>query len=353
MFPAENPGKLDASLIEAYLSIHEGGVKRGHAAGATDIQKQASQLASDIKYKAKGKVKPGANKEEIKKVYMALLASSPAGAPVKALAKKKLIGEEVQVVSEEESDRMRDRELEDRGMGARDRGESKPSNTSMKKKPKKGGLSALELVKRETEKKYGKGSIMGREKEEKEDKDEMKEEMTTSQDFKTGTTRPPSAPQLPAPSASTKKPLPKPVPRTHKPNPMGYAIKGNEFRVEDAEMEGENLDEKTLTKGEMKKKEEIVKSMKKKAGDFEKRYPGRGKEVMYATATKMAKKVAEGLDPVGQEDSDIDNDGDTDKSDKYLGKRRNAIKKAIQKRRMKEGFSNWRNDLSFGEEVKK
>jgi len=33
--------------------------------------------------------------------------------------------------------------------------------------------------------------------------------------------------------------------------------------------------------------------MKDRAADFEKRYPGRGKEVMYATATKMAKKMAE------------------------------------------------------------
>jgi len=56
------------------------------------------------------------------------------------------------------------------------------------------------------------------------------------------------------------------------------------------------LDEKTLTPAETKKKEEIVKSMKKSAGDFEKRYPGRGKEVMYATATKQAKKVAEATD---------------------------------------------------------
>jgi hypothetical protein len=55
------------------------------------------------------------------------------------------------------------------------------------------------------------------------------------------------------------------------------------------------LDEKTLTSAETKKKEEIVKSMKKSAGDFEKRYPGRGKEVMYATATKQAKKVAEAV----------------------------------------------------------
>jgi len=56
------------------------------------------------------------------------------------------------------------------------------------------------------------------------------------------------------------------------------------------------LGEKTLTSAETKKKEEIVKSMKKSAGDFEKRYPGRGKEVMYATATKMAKKVAEQME---------------------------------------------------------
>jgi hypothetical protein len=51
--------------------------------------------------------------------------------------------------------------------------------------------------------------------------------------------------------------------------------------------------EKTLTSAETKEKERIVKSMKDRAADFEKRYPGRGKEVMYATATKMAKRIAE------------------------------------------------------------
>ena len=55
----------------------------------------------------------------------------------------------------------------------------------------------------------------------------------------------------------------------------------------------------------------------------------------------------EALDPVGREDADIDNDGDTDKSDKYLHNRRKAVGKAIaKKKRMKEGFSNWRQDLS-------
>jgi hypothetical protein len=61
----------------------------------------------------------------------------------------------------------------------------------------------------------------------------------------------------------------------------------------DIRSEQVQIDEKTLTAAETKKKEDIVKSMKSKAADFEKRYPGRGKEVMYATATKMAKKIAE------------------------------------------------------------
>ena len=46
----------------------------------------------------------------------------------------------------------------------------------------------------------------------------------------------------------------------------------------------------------------------------------------------------ESLDPVGQEDGDIDNDGDKDKSDKYLAKRRKAIGKAIKGKMKKEDF---------------
>ena len=37
------------------------------------------------------------------------------------------------------------------------------------------------------------------------------------------------------------------------------------------------------------------------------------------------------LDPVGQADADIDNDGDVDKSDEYLHNRRKTIKKAMKK----------------------
>lgn len=58
------------------------------------------------------------------------------------------------------------------------------------------------------------------------------------------------------------------------------------------------------------------------------------KERLLAKArAKRAKKMSEGLDPVGQEDADIDNDGDTDKTDKYLHNRRKAIGKAIKKKK--------------------
>ena len=52
-------------------------------------------------------------------------------------------------------------------------------------------------------------------------------------------------------------------------------------------------------------------------------------------------KAGKSLDPVGKEDKDIDNDGDHDKTDKYLLKRRKAIGAAIRKRadkKIKEAF---------------
>ena len=48
--------------------------------------------------------------------------------------------------------------------------------------------------------------------------------------------------------------------------------------------------ERELSKGEEKKKEKYVKGMKKVKGDFKDRYGKDAKAVMYATATKMAKK---------------------------------------------------------------
>ena len=59
-------------------------------------------------------------------------------------------------------------------------------------------------------------------------------------------------------------------------------------------------------------------------------------------AVKKAKGMGEALDPVGQEDGDINNDGKKDKTDKYLMNRRKKIGKAIA---AKEEFSDWRADL--------
>jgi hypothetical protein len=50
------------------------------------------------------------------------------------------------------------------------------------------------------------------------------------------------------------------------------------------------IGERSLTEPEMKKKEEVVKSMKKGMTGFKDRYGDRAKEVVYATATKIAKK---------------------------------------------------------------
>tara|TARA_B100000927_G_scaffold273741_1_gene252439 strand:- start:417 stop:1610 length:1194 start_codon:yes stop_codon:yes gene_type:complete len=58
----------------------------------------------------------------------------------------------------------------------------------------------------------------------------------------------------------------------------------------------EPVKERSLTKGEEKKKEKYVKGMKKKKGDFKDRYGKDADAVMYATATKMAKEaLASGL----------------------------------------------------------
>jgi hypothetical protein len=68
------------------------------------------------------------------------------------------------------------------------------------------------------------------------------------------------------------------------------------------------------------KEEKIVKALKK-TGKFKKNDPA-----LYAIAASKA----EGLDPVGKEDDDINNDGKVDKTDKYLANRRKAIASNIK-----------------------
>ena len=79
--------------------IFEEGPRKGHAAGDTSVEQQASQLASDIKYKAREKMKAKAGSDrspaQVQALYRQLFNASPAPGPVKAIAKKKLFGEQV------------------------------------------------------------------------------------------------------------------------------------------------------------------------------------------------------------------------------------------------------------------
>ena len=80
-------------------NIFEEGPRRGHAAGDTSLEQQASQLASDIRYKARQKMKgkSGSNLSpgQVQQLYRQLLNSSPASGGVKAIVKKKLFGEQI------------------------------------------------------------------------------------------------------------------------------------------------------------------------------------------------------------------------------------------------------------------
>ena len=79
------------------------------------------------------------------------------------------------------------------------------------------------------------------------------------------------------------------------------------------------------------------------------------RKVNTGAGSQYEEVVHEKMDPVGQEDGDINNDGKKDSTDSYLMNRRKAVKKAIAKKRgkVKEGFSAWRIDLDFNEQVKK
>lgn len=67
-------------------------------------------------------------------------------------------------------------------------------------------------------------------------------------------------------------------------------IEMNPKMQEETDFLNELLEGSEMTDAEMKKREKIVKSMKKKTADFKSRYGDRWKSVMYATATKMANK---------------------------------------------------------------
>jgi hypothetical protein len=206
--------------------------------GAIDkIRKAARQLAYDTRYKVKQKFKDGQKTDpaSLKRAYIQQLGSSSAPGPVKALAKKMLIGEEYDFVSIDENV------------------ESSFSNVISRVFVEGGGR--------------------------KKEVEEVQE------------------------AADTR-----------------YVI-----RVTDKKTGKSYLRKATDSKIAELRKNPNIRSVEK---------TGRSDEGTYdRTGQKTAKvKAGKGLDPVGQEDSDVDNDGKKNtKSDKYILNRRDTIGRAIAK----------------------
>ena len=303
--------KLQDDLMSAYQQVHE--AKRGHAAGDSDVEKQASQLASDVRYKAKGKVKPGASEEEKKKIFVQILGASPAPTAVKSMAKAKLMGEEV--VQEMRFDDGKE------GTAKRLKALAKKRKIPMDKMKKHPQFQPEEFAKTGMAKGSGKaGGAMKKYLENaKKKKEKVKMEGYMSKDK--------------------------------------YTHDTGGFRIsqKDADEAKERVKKKTAAK---MKKEEFVDEKKLVRGNYGNFVSGQktSKKTETPMTPQQRYKIPEGkMDPVGKEDGDINNDGKKDKTDKYLMNRRKAVSKAIAKKRgkVKEGFSAWRIDLDFNEQVKK
>ena len=282
--------KLQDDLMSAYQQVHE--AKRGHAAGDSDVEKQASQLASDVRYKAKGKVKEGASEEEKKKIFMQILGASPAPTAVKSMAKTKLLGEG--------------------SMYGITKGDGMSFPERLKKKAKEKKKKVLEEKKPlPTTKMYRKAGNLSR------------EALSKGLDSKEGSKAQDRSSKIVSTISTAK--------------------------------EKERFDKMTTPKAQLRN-EEVVDEM---AAPVKK--PPKEKKMTRSLLDSIRKintgagSQYEAMDPVGKEDGDINNDGKKDSTDSYLMKRRKAISKAIAKKRgkVKEGFSAWRIDLDFNEQVKK
>ena len=289
--------KLQDDLMTAYQRVHE--EKRGHAAGDSDVEKQASQLASAVRYKAKGKVKPGASDEEKKKVFIQILGASPAPQAVKSMAKQKLIGEDV----------VQEMRFNDGKSGERLTALAKKRGIPIKKMKKHPQFQPESFSKTGMSKGTGKAGGPMKDFLDKKAKKLQKEYDSQSKEKKNN------------PAFQSNKLNPKPVYNSY--NPLDEMSHSTTKKPKEKKMSASLLDN--------------IRKVNTGAG------------------SQYEEVVHEKMDPVGQEDGDINNDGKKDKTDKYLMNRRKAVSKAIAKKRgkVKEGFSAWRIDLDFNEQVKK
>ena len=435
--------KVQNDLITAYQKVYE--EKRGHAAGSDDTEKQASQLASDVRYKAKGKIPEGASEEEKRKIYLQILGASPAPNVVKAMAKEKLLGEEVvhekfglqQVAKLGKKAAKLDRRMGTKAfakdkakfkqgvkdavfgkttagkvtriaaggtaaymMGRKGESDANVDRNLRLGSLKKAGYTPVTKIKplSSDSVKYEEVVHEMRFDDGKEGKEKRKEAlrkkrgMTKAQmdkhpQFKDDDVKEGKMPE------GLKKYLEKKQGRKEDKKDVKEGSAYGIYKGDGVMKIGKKEEEKAPRKqkgamaydGPNKERSEaadrVLAKAKKKREKMKEDYVGESKMKMKAKPKNpkdMSKGIGQAapvdyrtlaqsyapvgnifnekkLDAVGAEDKDIDNDGDHDSTDKYLLKRRKAIGKAIAKKRgrVKEGFSAWRIDLDFNEQVKK
>ncbi len=386
--------KLQDDLMSAYQKVYE--EKRGHAAGDSDTEKQASQLASDVRYKAKKKVPAGASKEERAKIFLAILASSPAPNVVKAMAKTKLLGEsallnEIMPAGDTQAERTANVKKVVRGgftaakqvaKGIHDIRNSKIGQGVAGIAKRKGTLSqkltgaAIDAVKGgvrsgvtrlqkfANEEKIIEGSAYGIYRGDgkvKIGQPPRKQKGAMAYDGP-NKGRSEAADRVLAKTAAKRAKMKEEVVNEMScGSPTVKAVKPKEKKMSPTVLD--NI-RKTNT-GAGSQYEEVTNESQAPMGikkpilgghTTERPKPKKPGEIG-GTLGKLLPKptVKEGMDAVGKEDGDINNDGKKDGTDKYLMNRRKAIGKAIAKKRgrVKEGFSAWRVDLDFQEQVKK
>ena len=415
--------KLQDDLMTAYQKVYE--EKTGHAAGDSDMEKQASQLASDVRYKAKGKVPQGATEEEKRKIFLQILGASPAPNVVKAMAKEKLMGEKKKKTVKE--DKYDNRYSDNTGEESKKKKKALEKKRGMKldKHPQftregtsygitkgdgkpKGAMAAFgkkEKDKKKTMKEEQKAPRMqkgamaydGPNKERSEAADrvlaktkakrkKMKEEYV---DEALGAAKIASAAKKMKITDAQKKALKAKISLTQGQKEVlgGRTTLGKAVRIGAGAgaliATGRSMEAGAQRKRDKEKKiklgspnystsdkyssynlkldhtpeGELIGEKKLVHGNYGNFVSGQktSKNTEKPMPPQQRYKIPEGMDPVGKEDGDINNDGKKDGTDKYLANRRKAIGKAIAKKRgkVKEGFSAWRIDLDFNEQVKK